>query len=212
WYPIGRIVIWAAIFGGVAVVATIPMFGFDIEAYRAGLADTLRAMVTPEGGSATVPEGIDIEELVGFFAQVLPVFGAVLWMMTELLNLWLAARIASSSGRLTRPWPRLAQIEFPAYAPVVFVVAAATSFLGGILGFVASVFAATFGLAFVLLGLAVLHEVTRGNPARPFVLGITYLLLVVFAWIALALAALGLGETFLRLRNRPPRGGTRSPS
>ncbi|MEZ5839301.1 MAG: DUF2232 domain-containing protein [Hyphomicrobiales bacterium] len=207
WYPVGRIIAWAALFGGIAVVATIPMFGFDIDAYRDGLARVMRAMIAPEGGEGKLPEGVDVDRLVGFFSQVLPIFGAVLWMVTELLNLWLAARIVNSSGRLSRPWPRLSRIEFPPLLPVAFVLAAAGSFLGGIVGFIASVFAATFGLAFVLLGLAVLHEVTRGSPARPFILGITYLLLVIFSWIALALAALGLGETFLRLRDRRPPGG-----
>jgi hypothetical protein len=53
-------------------------------------------------------------------------------------------------------------------------VAIVLSFLDGMLGIVGGIVAASLLLAYGVLGFAVLHAITQGMSARPFVLSITY--------------------------------------
>jgi hypothetical protein len=58
-------------------------------------------------------------------------------------------------------------------------------------------------LAYLLLGLAIIHYTTRAQPWRPFALWALYgALIVVNVWIWIVVAVLGLAETVLHLRAR----------
>jgi hypothetical protein len=57
-------------------------------------------------------------------------------------------------------------------------------------------------LAYGVLGFAVLHAVTQGMSARPFVLSITYAGVFLLTWPMLALCLLGLVEMAIGLRAR----------
>ena len=92
-------------------------------------------------------------------------------------------------------------------------VAIALSFVDGMLGIVGGIVAASLLLAYGVLGFAVLHAITRGMNARPFVLSITYAGVVLLGWPMLALCLLGLIETAIGLRNRVlAKRGPPSPS
>ena len=45
WYPVGRIVVWAAILGAGVVIAAIPNFGLDEESFRSGLRNVFERML-----------------------------------------------------------------------------------------------------------------------------------------------------------------------
>ena len=57
-------------------------------------------------------------------------------MMTLTLNLWLAAKITATSGRLHRPWPDLKSAALPPMTLVALSVALAFCFAGGLLAIV----------------------------------------------------------------------------
>ena len=61
---------------------------------------------------------------------------------------------------------------------------------------------ATMLLAYALLGLAVLHAITRGMNSRPFALGGLYAAVIIFGWPMLLLSVLGLADTAFDLRGR----------
>ena len=146
--------------------------------------------------------------LIDFVVSALPAASSVAWLFIMLLNMWLGGRIALASGLLARPWPDLATITFPPLFPLGFVAAAVVSFAGGMIGLIATGFLGAFTFAYLLLGLAVLHFITRGNPFRPFLLSGVYLgLLILGNYGALALVALGMGEPLLGLRARKSAGG-----
>jgi hypothetical protein len=68
-------------------------------------------------------------------------------------------------------------------------------------GFIATAFAGPLFLAYVLMGLAVLHYVTRGRSWRPFALWAIYAALFIINTVAsLAVAILGLTESVWPLR------------
>ena len=118
WYPPGRLVVWAAVLAALIVVVAIPNFGTDAESFRAGLRSALARMLhvetgTPAGAPLSVPGVSNADRLIDFLVAAIPPAAAVLATITNVLNLWLAARIVKFSGLLKRPWPQLSAMTFP---------------------------------------------------------------------------------------------------
>ena len=210
WYPIGRIIAAAALLSGAFAAMMLFAMGGDVELLGKTVRTFVAAFVKNElqqlPGAPAVTDA-QIDEIAKTTLTLLPWALAILSMLTILINLWLAGRITFASGRLTRPWPDLAMTILPQGAALAFVIALAVSLMGGILGLVGGGFAAAIAFAFMLLGLAVVHTVTRGSPWRSFVLAVLYSAFVVFfAGVSLALTLLGLAETAFgfRFRQGPP--------
>ncbi len=55
WYPVGRIVVWAAILGAMVVIAAIPNFGLDEDSFRAGLRKVFERMLQAQSRAADAP-------------------------------------------------------------------------------------------------------------------------------------------------------------
>jgi len=200
WYPPGRLVVWAAALGILVVIVAIPNFGIDAESFRVGLRDALNAILRVKGTPARA--GSNTERLIEILVNAIPPAAAVLATITNLLNLWLAARVVKFSGRLARPWPQLSSMSFPPLVAAALAVAIVLSFLDGMLGIVGGIVAASLLLAYGVLGFAVLHAITQGMSARPFVLSVTYAGVILLGWPMLALCLLGLVDTAIGLRGR----------
>ncbi len=147
WYPPGRLVVWAAVLGAAAVTVGILNFGTDAEAFRAGLKRAFERIIriqmqAPADAPLQIPGISDPGRLIDFLVAAIPPTAAVLATITNLINLWLAARIVSVSGRLKRPWPDLAAITFPPLVSAVLAAAIAGSFMPGLVGIIAGVLAA----------------------------------------------------------------------
>jgi hypothetical protein len=211
WYPAGRLVAWCAALGALLVAATVPLVAASLEEYRAALRDVFSKALAggAPGSPAALPGAQDPKALIDLMAVVAPGLAAVVWTLASLLNLWLAGRICRASGRLARPWPDIAAMDLPRGAALILAAGVLGSFLPGLPSLVAELFAATFTLAFALLGLAVLHVATRRTPARGLILFAVYALLVLQPWVAVFLAGVGLAEQLFALRRRfgPPPGG-----
>jgi len=206
WYPPGRLVVWAGVLAALVVVVAIPNFGTDAESFRVGLRTALGRMFGAESGSgADNPISATGMGNLDRLVQFLPPAAAVIATITNVFNLWLAARVVKFSGRLTRPWPALAAMTFPKLALPALALAVALSFLDSMIGIVAVVLTAGLLMAFGVLGLAVLHAITRGINARPFLLGGIYASVMIFGWPILALSVLGIFETAFEIRARAAR-------
>jgi hypothetical protein len=210
WYPVGRLVLWAAILGALVVIVAIPNFGLDAESFRAALRRTFeRVLRMQAGGPAdaplTLPGVSDPARLLDLLVTVIPPAAAVLSTLTSLINLWLAGVIVRASGRLKRPWPNIPAMTFPAYAPALLALAAAGTFLPDLTGIASGILGASLFLAYVLLGLAVLHAVTLGLNGRALMLTGAYFTIGLFGWPVLMMAALGLVETIFAIRGRIAR-------
>ena len=206
WYPPGRLVMWAAILAVLFIVLAIGNIGIDADSFRTGMHDALAQILQVDTGtSLNVPGVSDPQRLIDFLVKALPLAGAVLATITNVLNLWLAGRIVRFSGRLTRPWPELAAMSFPRPLALVLIGAAIVTMLGGMLGIVAGVLVAGLLMAYGVLGFAVLHAITQGLSARGLVIGGVYAAVLVIGWPVLALCLLGLIETAIDLRARIAR-------
>jgi hypothetical protein len=207
WYPIGRLVGWAAVIAG-ALVGTLILIGYDPEAYR----DAIKHMLESPAFKDLDPGGTlftetNVTKLTDVFARALPVFLSIAWLSIALFNLWLAGVIIDASGRALRPWPQLDALELPNAFFLAFTVSLIGSFLPGLPGLLASAFAGAFLFAYVLQGLAVLHAFSRGMPFRALLLATVYLAILFLGWVAIAVAILGLSEPLLHLRERAAARG-----
>jgi hypothetical protein len=207
WYPVGHLVVWAAIIGAIIVVAAILNFGTDEESFRAALRRGVDRMLNlptrPPGAPA--PGRVDASRLVDFLVMALPPAAAVLTTITNVLNLWLAGRIVTVSGRMRRPPSDLSAMRFPTHAPILVGAAIAGSFLPGLAGTCSGVLAASLLMAYAILGFAVLHSITRGLKSRMFVLGGIYAAVFVFGWPVLLVMLLGLADAALDIRGQVAR-------
>jgi len=211
WYPVGHLVFWAAVLSALVVIAAMLNLGTDEESFRAALRRGLERVLRFRGASEP-PAGA--RNLLDILVRALPMAAAVLTTITNVVNLGIAARVVMVSGRLRRPWPELAAMRFPPYAPVLTGIAVAGVLLPGLIGIASGVLMASLLMAYAILGFAVLHTITRGTTTRPFVLGGVYAAVIVFFWPALALTLLGLADTAFDIRGRvagrrrPPPPGT----
>jgi hypothetical protein len=213
WYPTGRLVLWAAAIAGALAVATLLLLSDDLDGLKHSLETFIKAGIEnglPQAESPVKLSDEDLASLSEMALYALPAASAISWMASLLFNLWLAGRITLASGQLGRPWPDLAAIGYPAGTPLVFGSVLLLTLVGGYVSLAAWGFAGALFLAYLLLGLAIVHFLTRGKAWRPFALwGVYGALLIVDLniLVALAIAMLGLGETVLRLRARaaPPQ-------
>jgi len=192
WYPVGRLVLWAAVLGTLIVAAAVPNFGTDQESLQAALRKTYERILRDQA-------------LIDVLVVAVPPAAAVFSTVTNVFNLWLAARAVKISGRLKRPWPDLAALTLPPSSSALLAAAIAGSFLPDLPGVLAGVLAASLLIAFAILGFAVLHAITRGLRARIVMLTALYAAAIVLGWPVLAMAVLGLAEILLNIRSRVAR-------
>jgi hypothetical protein len=207
WYPVGHLVFWAAVISATIVVVAMWSMGSDLETFRTSLRNGLERMLKMQRVPSADGAGARIEpsQIVDFLVAALPPAAAVLTTVTNIVNLWLAERIARISGRLRRPPADLSAMQFPAYAPALTAVAVAGWFLPGIFGISGGVLAVSLLMAYAILGFAVLHAITRGMNSRTFMLGGIYVTVIVFFWPVLVMTLVGLADTAFDFRGRAAR-------
>ena len=203
WYPVGRLVLIAAGLSALLALLTLAI----VTDSRGELVAMLKRVAADvlEQQTGKRPDDKTASDIATILFQLLPFTSAVSWMATLLLNLWVTGRIAASTGRMQRPWPDIPSTAYPPGTPLLMAGATALSMVGGEVGRIGAAFAGSMFFAYVLVGLAIIHYVTRGQPWRPFVLWALYLALVVLNTAASVLIAiLGLAESFSRFRRTPP--------
>ena len=192
WYPLGRLVIWAAAIGTLVVLEAIPNFGTDQVSLQAALRRSYQQLLQD-------PATIDL------LVIAVPPAAAAFSTLANLLNLWLAGWIVKISGRLSRPWPDLSALTLPPATLGVLALAIAASLLPDLLGILSGAGAASLVMVFAVLGLAVLHSITRGMRSRILVLATMYAAALVFAWPLLLISLVGVAETMFNIRLRIAR-------
>jgi hypothetical protein len=198
WYPVGRILVWIAGFAALTTMSVLLTLGGDAATITAVIRRGLLVIWGAEDAAPNEEARRGIDALV----SIAPAAAAIVAMMTLTLNLWLAARITATSGRLQRPWPDLKSVALPPMMLAALSVAIAFCFIGGITAILAQTVAAALLMAYALIGLAVLHTVTLAMKNRALWLSCTYAVVTVFGWPMLAMTALGLADAVFGLRQR----------
>jgi hypothetical protein len=203
WYPIGRLLLWIAGFAVLTTMATLLTFGTD----AATITDTMRSGAMRILGPRATASGDEITQRIDAVLMIVPAAAANSTMIMLVLNLWLAAKITATSGRLHRPWPVLKSTELPPMTLAALMAAIAFCFAGGLLAMLAQTVTAALLMSYALTGLAVLHTLTLGLKSRALWLGCTYALLVVSGgWLVVTMVILGIADAVFGLRQRYLRG------
>ena len=202
WYPVGRILLWIAGFAALTTMAALFTLGADAETITGALRRGLLRIIGPRDVGSTG----ETEQWIDAFVAIAPAAAAIVAMMTLTLNLWLAAKITATSGRWHRPWPDLKGTALPAMMLPGLCVAIALCFTGGLLAIMAEIVTTVLGMAYALVGFAVLHTVTLALKSRALWLGCVYAVVVVFSWPVLAMATLGLADAVFGIRQRYLKG------
>jgi hypothetical protein len=207
WYPIGRLVVWAAGIYALMVGALLLSFGTNLASLQSALHIVLDTRLDEVVGEQLDPD--EAARLVDMLVMFVPAAAAASLTLSTVFDVWLAGRIVKISGRLQRPWPRLSDMRFPSFAPAILGAAVAGSFLPDLLGIAVSALAASMMMAHVLLGLAVIHATTVGLSGRGFILGSVYGAIVVFSWPIrwplLLIALIGVSDALFDLRGQIAR-------
>jgi hypothetical protein len=208
WYPAGRLLAAAAVIAGALSVLSLFMLGSDLEEVRGLLREMIEKVFAQDLASLRNKPltSEEIETLTQLGLYLLPAATATSWLAGFSLNLWLAGRITNAAGWLARPWPDLAAMTFPPGVLIGLAIAIAFTFLPGYPGLISSGFAGALLFAYMLMGLAIIHYVTRGKPQRPFILwGVYFLLLIFNSWMAAIIALLAIAEPISPLKRWPAK-------
>jgi hypothetical protein len=195
WYPVGGILLWIVVFATIITAITLLMMGTDAAAIqntlRRGWDDLLAS-----AGLALSDSTLDA------LVMIAPIGAEMAAVAMLTLNLWLAAKIAATSGRLHRPWPDLKNTALPTMTIAALFAAIVCCFSGGLPGILAQVVTAGLSIAYAVTGFAVLHTLTLAMKSRALWLGCAYAVVAGFAWALLAVALLGLADAVFGLRER----------
>jgi hypothetical protein len=205
WYPTGRLLLWVAVFAVITTMSALLTLGTDPADIAASMKRFFLRVLGPSGTTATA----DLDRVIDAFVAIAPSGAALVAMFTLTINLWLAAKITATSGRLNRSWPDIKSTALPPMTLVALCVAIAFCFTGGLLALIAQVAASALLMAYALTGFAVLHTLTLASTSRAIWLGLTYAIMFIFFWPVLAMIVLGLADAIFGFRERFMR--TRPP-
>jgi len=198
WYPVGRILLWISGFAALTTMGALLMLGHDAPAINSALRGGLLRVI---GASERASLG-DIEPKIDAAVSIAPAAAAIVAMLTLLLNLWLAAKITSISGRLRRPWPDLKGADLPPRMLAALCLAIASCFTDGLPAMLAQIVAAVLMMAYALAGCAVMHTLTLTLKTRAIWLCCAYAAVMMIGWPILAMVALGLADSIFGFRQR----------
>ena len=202
WYPVGRLVIWTSILSSLVMVGVLLNMGTSEEMIRSAMRKSLEKMLRLSETQIELSGPNDLNSRVDALVKIAPPAAAVSLTLLNLMIFWLAGRVVNVSGRLRRPWPELSAMTFPPITPNLLAVTMVCVLLSGLVGIISSVFAASLVTVYAVLGLAVLHVITRSMNGRGLVLTGVYAT-IVFIWpVLLLFAMLGLADMAFNIRDR----------
>ena len=193
----------------VAVVAGALVSGYD-SATLVHEVTTAMISVMTSLGTTPAPTAEQIQPMVAIYVRLLPFVTALMLTAIFTFDLWVGALVARNSRRMTGNLAPLWSVETRTFLLPAFVAALALAFVPGVAGDIGKVAAGALFGGFVLVGLAVVHALTRGSSSRLPLLVLCYLLLFFSGVPAILLALAGIAEIFLRLRQRRPLDRTSS--
>lgn len=196
----GWIVLAAAGFGGLVSALAMTSLEPQMDTLRQELTKSIEQSYAMSG--QTPPGTEELKSITDRVVAYLPSTLAIMAMGFPLLNLWLAGRIARSAGLLRQAWPDLAALRLPTGTALVLGLALlALTLLSGTASVAATSISAALLFGYLLVGLAVVHYVSRGKSWRTVALVATYISLI---WLALPILIVGLIDAIYPLRGRPP--------
>ena len=228
YYPIGQLVAWIT---GIAAVLLLlaAVFGENFAADQGGLRGIIgqqigvavSALGAANTGAAGANVGDELNRAMAIIEDKIPAILALSWIAGTLVNLWLAQTILVRLKYNRRPAPNYTQITLPetmllgllvALAIFLFPVnlfmsadAVSPAIQSTDIRYIGMNLTMIMLFPYFLLGLAVIHVMSRPWPARKYILGAVYLALPIVGLAAAIFAVVGVVEQWVGLRERMPR-------
>lgn len=214
WYPAGHAIADLAAYAGLLPTAFAAMIGGSFAVLKPDITPFVRVLTARMhdqlGGPA--PTETTVERWTNLMIDAMPPTIAGYWLLLIVINLYLAGRVTHASGHLIRDWPDLHRLAFPVWMPLALAVSFALTLLEGTPRLIGSGLAGAFLIAYALMGLAVLHCISKGRV--PWLLWLTYIMLLNPAgpYAMIVLSLLGLAEPLIHLRDRLTKSGPPPPA
>lgn len=212
--PFGEVLLAIAATAFLIVTAMMVLWLLRYGSYDAALTATsaqIEPMIEATVGARELPKSIDMATLPRLVIEIMPAVASAIIAFVLAANLWLAGRVTELSNRLPHPWPDIPHdLRAPRFAVGLFVIVCGLSFLHGFAGIIAGAAAAAVGVVFVLQGLAVLHDLSRGMRFRATLLfGLYLAVALLLPWPLIVFALIGLAEAVFGLRDRKTLAATK---
>jgi hypothetical protein len=203
FYPLERLIVWAT---GMAIFLSILVFG-QYANQSGGLPGVLVTLIeeSPELIPMITLSGDigDLNEAIRVIVNVGLIWFPSVWSLSILTSLYIAQSIAQWMGVNRRPAQTLKLARFPQFMDFLLLVSLIASFfLEGWVAILAGSITICLFMPYFLLGLSIIHAISHRWNGRAFVLGCLYVSILVLAWPILAVAAVGLLEPAIGLRQR----------
>jgi hypothetical protein len=153
-------------------------------------------------GPGAPPTAAEIEPIVTLNVTLLPAIFALLGVLMVVADIYLGALSVRFSDRLKRTAEEMSTVSLPPAVPVAFAGATVLAFIPGQFGHAAEVVAGALGAAVALVGMAVMHAVTRGMAGRAPLLSLAYGLTILSGLPIILFALLGIAESVFHFRAR----------
>lgn len=203
WYPEGRLILWCAGVAGVLMMLSVFILGGSAEGFHEVVRSGLETMTSQIGDDLTEEQLVQLRRGVDLFSRLAAPLAASIWLLATLFNMWAASRILAASGHSRRPWAPFSSYSLPKPAGAALAASSLAAFLPGTFGLIGLVALFLLITVFMIIGLAALHGLTRGNPMRVFILSTTYMALMFLGGIAvIPLVILALIDLVFGLRQR----------
>lgn len=201
WYPTGRLLTLMVCYGAGAFILIFMVMGNG----EPGMIESMAAMLD-EMFTVMVPHMSADERLMaaGLWAPYIPAALVVSWLITLTINAALAQGILNKTGHNVRPSLEYAKTELPIGLAFALVASGGLwYFTSGVSAFFGQTLTIIIALAYLFVGLTVIHKMSHAWPMRRLVLGMFYLMLFFLGWPGLVLvAAVGLADQLVGLRPR----------
>ena len=197
WYPIGLVLSCLTAYG-LIVLTGISLYFLGDEGGLTGRSQQLLSSVFAKVSAANPQITIPLEGI----ARYLPGMLLSVWLLISIVNATLAQNVLSRIGHAIRPLPNYSSIELPNWMSLALAIVILLSFFSGVFGDFGRNASPLLSTPFFLLGLAVIHTLSRRVSARGPVLFGVYFLLVIVGWLSAIVVLLGVLEQWISLRER----------
>lgn len=208
WYPAGLLLGWLTGVGAILLtVATV-----WLAAQPAGLEGSVTSFVESIM-EEILPPGSQLgrERLISRVIPILPGTVVVAWLIMVIINSSLAQKVLVHFGHNLRPWPDIASLELPQWAPILAAVSVAMWLLPGGLGYYGKNLMLVLLAPFFFVGLAMVHSLCRRLTIGGFLLFLFYFTLMALGWPVIIVTVVGFLENWYGLRRRLTAPGPGSP-
>ena len=206
WYPVGSLLGWLTLYGLFLLAGAVLFFSGSPGGLEGAVRSMLRGFIDQiqTGGTGGFPFPVD--QVARYFAGMM----LSVWLLITLVDTVLAQNLLARAGKSLRPTPAYSRIELPRWLEFAFLIAILAAFLPGTLGMLGRNASPLLSTPFFLLGLAVIHTLSRRIAARGAVLVALYFLLALVSWLSAVVVLVGLVEQWTSLRQRfsAPGNGT----